>query len=276
MRAGTLRASQQIRLYSLSEYEPFVKALIKQHKLRAPQSAVEILTKTIYRCLVLQSRPKAQTAPRFTPRVHLNKGLKAVQKLVTYLDRRPSRRSSVSIQSRRLREAIDFAGIGAWLAPTEPMTPVSELLEKLRCIEKDGFDADSKSVLTQLLHAIEHSLSSRAKTTGRPQELLRAVVRGGCVAWRSAKMKPLCSWDQRSKVVRGKLAAFVRDLIRMCAAETSEAALYSALREALRSLSANPSTTRPLRNSPHDPRAQVGRNFGGLSASITPPRKLPP
>lgn len=234
MTASSERANREVARYSLSAYKPIAEKLLKRHRLRVPEGTVETLTKTIYGCLVLEPRARDQRADRLSPRKRLGKARNAVQRLLVYSEHRPSRRSSIPTQIGKLRDALDFAGVGVWLAPTEPVTPIPALLEKLNELNRKGFNDASKATLTELLHALERSLARRAKTTGRPRERLRLVVRGGCAAWRRAKKAPSCSWDQRAKAVRGKLAVFIRDLIKICEADMSETALYSALREAMR------------------------------------------
>ena len=208
-------------------YLPVISELLSKHRLKVPDGTAETLAKTILKCHVLKTRTTSQKAANLPRRKRLSRALTHARKLLEYAQRKPSHRNSVPNRVRSLRTALDNGEVVMWLALSTPPIDIPTLLT----LPDNGSPA--KADLEALVRALEHNLSTKGKRTGRRTGRPMTVVVGGCIAWVRAGRRLSYFWYDAKERAGGSLAAFVRDFLKVCGLQMSEAALHSELRDAV-------------------------------------------
>jgi hypothetical protein len=198
--------------------------LIARHKLRVPAKTAEMLANTILKCRVLPRRTKQMEA-KLPRRRRMQRALAHARKLLEYKQRGTSHADGISTQVKWLRSALNDREVVMWLACAQPRLDASKLFYPV--------SSPSQSKLVVLVRALEYCLSSNGDRTGRPRTQRAAVVAAGCITWFRAGRKLSCTWNGVEECTTGPLAEFMRALLKECRLDMMDAALYSALRDAI-------------------------------------------
>lgn len=229
--SGTRRPAPGIRRtavrarYALTAFVPLATTLLAHYKLSVPPQTVEMLAKTIQNCRLIERPSNKKSDQELSTRRRLTKVLRHARMLLGYIKRSPSHANSISKRSAALRAALDSWDVVIWVAAANPLIDVPKLMIRL---DTDRLNAVE---LLKLVRALESPPSAPTRT-GRPLEQRAKVIRAGCIAWLRAEKKLSYSWNPLKDRTGGRLAIFLRDLLRTCKIAMSEAALYSALRTA--------------------------------------------
>jgi hypothetical protein len=116
--------------------------------------------------------------------------------------------------------------------PSKDDVPIKEQIEAIRRISDR---------LEGLVRALDGMLVRPGKPTGRPkEEVLRNIVRAGCIVWyRAGRSESYSNWDSFTKNapaeehgLRGPLIKFLRHLFGWCKVEAEDEALHFAIKAA--------------------------------------------
>jgi hypothetical protein len=129
-------------------------------------------------------------------------------KLIEYLSRPPTRKSSVSLRCAKLAAAIRESDIAPLTLAVEDIDP-NALLDEL---ESGRIDVDTLRGLIRVADAAE----SASGGMGRPWAAHTTIIRAGCIAWERAGQKISYGWHDDRDALTGALPDFLRDLLACC------------------------------------------------------------
>jgi hypothetical protein len=192
--------------YLLSQYRPVANALLEQHRLEVPESVRDNLANTILHAREGTPNEKGGT---HSPMPSLRKADTHARALLNYVNRPPSRASSISNRCAKLSAALNDPRVAMELAIDVPSLDLKRLLEGLAVARADP------AQLACLSEAVE-LIASNKKVSGRPWSTAKPIVRGGCIVWKRAGRTESFTWNAGNRTISGPLPAFLGDLLACC------------------------------------------------------------
>jgi hypothetical protein len=243
-----IQFSRKANRRALVTYERVARCLLNKHGLRVPLNTAEMLAKTI-------RRHRDPSLPRYKSAAaeDIERARAAAKWLCKYTEQRVFHPGSIPTQCAKMRAALDSPVVTMSLAINQPSVDWARLFSELPSTADIPIKKQVESIrrvkhrLEDLVRALDGLLSVARKPTGRPpNEVLRDVVRAGCIAWhRAGRNESYNNWDISEKgiptdeqgnptapVLRGPLIYFLRLLLAWCKVEAGDVALHSAIKAA--------------------------------------------